>query len=65
MMSLRFRQCPRDTAMFTIGIWRTKDWAVYAFLVDDETDIGTIYQLYKVAKLFGEKYGITGEGEMG
>jgi Reverse transcriptase (RNA-dependent DNA polymerase) len=62
MEGLGYVQCPRDHAVFRIGTWRNDDWAVCAFWVDDETGVGARYQLDRVAEMFRQKYGITGEG---
>jgi hypothetical protein len=64
MQGIGFTQCPRDNAVFHIGTWKREDWAVCAFWVDDETGIGSPYQLDKVATMFRNKYGITGEGDL-
>ena len=64
MEQLGFVQCPRDHAVFRIGTWKRADWAVCAFWVDDETGVGSLHQLQRVAAMFKSKYGISGEGEM-
>ena len=64
MEDLGFVQCPRDHAVFRIGTWRKDDWAICAFWVDDETGIGSPSQLQRVADMFKNKYGISGEGEL-
>jgi hypothetical protein len=62
MKDLGYTQCPRNHAVFRIGTWRQEDWAVCAFWVDDETRVGSRYQLDRVEKMFRQKYGIAGEG---
>ncbi len=64
MEQLGFVQCPKDNAVFQIGSWRKNDWAICAFWVDDETGVGSPYQLQRVATMFKNKYGISGEGEL-
>ena len=64
MNTLGFTQCPRNHAVFSIGTWGSDDWAVCAFWVDDETGIGSRWQLDRVAAMFHRKYSITGEGEL-
>jgi len=64
MEELGFMQCPRDRAAFRIGTWRSDDWAVCGFWVDDETRVGPRCQLDPVAAVFSQKYGISGEREL-
>ena len=64
MEELGFVQCQRDHAVFRHGEWGSPDWAVCAFWVDDETGVGSRQQLDRVASMFNQKYGISGEGEM-
>jgi len=64
MEELGYTQCPRDHAVFRIGTWTKDDWAICTFWVDNETGVGARYQLDRVAKMFQQKYGITGEGEL-
>ena len=64
MEELGYTQCQRDHAVFRIGTRKTGDWAVCAFWVDDEAGIGSRERLYRVADMFRQKYGISGEGEL-
>jgi hypothetical protein len=64
MQEIGFTQCPRDNAVFHIGTWRHDDWAPCAFWVDDETGVGSLHQLERVAEMFSRKYGISGRGEL-
>jgi len=57
-------QCNGDHAVFCIGTWRSNDWAICAFWVDDETGIGSSHQLQCIVDMFCQKYGISGEGDM-
>ena len=50
--------------MLRIGTRKTGNWAMCAFRVDDETDIGSHEQLDRVADMFCRMYGISGEGEL-
>ena len=64
MESLGFVQCPRDHAVFQIGTRKQDTWAICAFWVDDETGVGSLSQLQRVADMFKHKYGITAEGDL-
>src|SRR5258706_4458937 len=63
MEELGYVQCNRDHAVFRIGNRRDGNWAVCAFWVDDETGVGSREQLDRVADMFRQKYGISGEGD--
>jgi len=62
MQEIRFTQCPRDSAVFCIGTWRNHSWAACAFRIDDETGVGSLHQLDRVATMFREMCGISGKG---
>lgn len=64
MTKLGFTQCHRDHAVFHIGSWGGDDWAACAFWVNDQTGVGSQYQLDCVAAMFCQKYGISGEGDL-
>ena len=64
MEELGYTQCQRDHAVFRIGTRKTGNLAVCAFWVDDETSIGSREQLDRVADMFHQRYGISGEGEL-
>ena len=64
MEELGFMQCQRDHAVLRIGEWRSRDWAVCAFCVDDETGVGSHQRLDRVSSVFSQKCGISGEREM-
>ena len=53
-----------DHAVFRIGTWRSDYWAVCAFWFDDETEVGSSGQLDRLAAMYGQKYGISGEREL-
>ena len=44
--------------MFQYGMRGNGDWAVCAFWVDDETGVGSLEELARVADMFRRKYGI-------
>jgi len=64
MEELGFVQCQRDHAVFRTGEWGSRNQAVCAFWIDDETGVGPRQQLDRVSLMFSQKYGTSGKGEM-
>jgi hypothetical protein len=59
-----YTHCPRDHAVFRIGTWRQENLGVCACWVDDKTGVDSRYRMGRVAKLFCQRYGISGEGKL-